>query len=633
MASSRRVNIILLVLVALLLLAPKLALWSYMQHGIPADFGRPALGRSLLQDVALSILVFVCLCILTRNRSWVRALVGYAATALLLGVLLFDIRVRELWARPLGWDLVHYYQKYASDLADGAPAFWVYDAGLGMNFRWLFTALMAAMTLLWCLVFFAGRRDEAAVPTTAMRKWTWTLALSASACLAIGAVSIMDNRAPSQVWSAEKNLLYDYASDRVDAWVPRADAAADPALNFDQPVRPLASAIGERRPEFADVPAFKNVVIIMMESIRWEGLDLDKKSSSKAPSLHAMAKDGLLSKCYVSVPHSEKSEYAILTGRHPFPGFALKENQATRQPSLLWSLRENLGVHAFCFSTASLWFENTRGLLASCGADPVLSIPDIDNGGQPTSPRTPYGIYDTPLVSKFATIAAETGMPFAAVVVTHAAHYPYIYPGKQDIPDISIESYWASTKYLDSVMTEMVAAFRAANVLDDTLFVFVGDHGESFGEHGTYIHNNNMYEEEIAVPLLFWSADGRLRNKTGKPAERSRQIDIAPTVADLMGVRDAAWDVQGVSIVGQNPRDTVYCASFFSGISRCMIKGSRKWIHFGGTARPVAYDLVNDPGEKHGLSANPEDAAAAKRELDAFERYERNMFGRQQGRP
>ncbi len=628
MASSRRVHILLLVLIALLLLAPKLALWSYMQHGIPADFGRPAFGRSLLQDLALSIGVFTCLCFFMRTRSLVRVAVGYAGTAVLLGVLLFDIRVRELWARPLGWDLVHYYHKYASDLADGAPAFWVYDAGLGMNFRWLFSVLMLLMTLLWCLVFFAGRRDASPARRTSEWKWAGAAALSASACLAIGVVSIMDRRAPSQVWSAEKNLLYDYAADSVDAWTSRADAAADPAASFDQPVCPLASAIGERRPEFAGIPPFKNVVIIMMESIRWEGLDLDKESSSKAPALHAMAKDGLLSKCYVSVPHSEKSEYAILTGRHPFPGFALKENQASRQPSLFWSLREKLGVHAFCFSTASLWFENTRGLLASCGADPVLSIPDISNGGKPTSPRTPYGIYDTPLASKFATTAAETGAPFAAAVVTHAAHYPYIYPGKQDIPDISIESYWASTTYLDSVMADMVAAFRAAKVLDDTLFVFVGDHGESFGEHGTYIHNNNMYEEEIAVPLIFWSADGRLRSTTRKPVERSRQIDIAPTVADLMGVRDPAWGVQGVSIIGENSRDTIYCASFFSGISRCMIKGSRKWIHFGGTARPVAYDLVNDPGEKHGLTVSPEETAAAKRELDAFERYERNMFGR-----
>ncbi|MGA2497614.1 MAG: sulfatase-like hydrolase/transferase [Tepidisphaeraceae bacterium] len=617
-----------LVLIALLLLVPKLALWSYMQHGIPADFGRPELGRSVLQDVALSIAAFVCLYWFTRTMSWVRAVVGFAATILLLGALLFDIRVRELWARPLGWDLVHYYQKYASDLADGAPAFWVYDAGLGMNFRWLFTVLMVAMTLLWSLVFLAGRRDEAAAPLTVARKWARALALAASACLAIGAVSIMDRRAPSQVWNAEKNLMYDYASDRLDAWVPHADAAADPALSFDQPVHPLAEAIGRRRPEFAGIPAFKNVVIIMMESIRWEGLDLDKASSSRAPALHAMARDGLLTKCYVSVPHSEKSEYAILTGRHPFPGFALKESHAARQPSILWALREQSGSHAFCFSTASLWFENTRGVLASCGADPVLSIPDITNGGQPTSPRTPYGLYDTPLVTKFAATAAETGTPFAAAVVTHAAHYPYIYPGKQHVPDISIDSYWASVKYLDSVMEEMVASFRAANLLDQTLFVFVGDHGESFGEHGTYIHNNNMYEEEIAVPLLFWSADGRLRNKTSQTVERSRQIDIAPTVADLMGIRDAAWPVQGVSIVGRNPRDTVYCASFFTGISRCVIKGSRKWVYFGGTARPVAYDLTTDPGEKHGLSLSDEEAAAAKRELDAFEKYERSMFGR-----
>lgn len=30
----------------------------------------------------------------------------------------------------------------------------------------------------------------------------------------------------------------------------------------------------------------------------------------------------------------------------------------------------------------------------------------------------------------------------------------------------------------------------------ETLFVLVGDHGESFGEHGVIVHNSSLYEEE-----------------------------------------------------------------------------------------------------------------------------------------
>jgi hypothetical protein len=624
MGPPRRIDIFLLALIAILLLAPKAALWSYMQTGIPADFGRPTLGRAMLQDLALCILVFGALCLFIRRATWVRAAVGYLGTAILLSLLLFDVRVRELWARPLGWDLVVYYRKYATDLADGAPAFWNHEAGFGANFQWLFTMVLLVHAAIWGMLVWGGRQAAVATPSPARLRPIGRLGLTASACLGIAAICVLDRRSPAQVWSAEKNPVYDYASGSLRAWFERPGADAEAKGNFDQPLRPLAEAIGPRREQFAGTRPFSNVVIIMMESVRWVGMGLDQPASAHAPALHAMARDGLLLKCYVSVPHSAKSEYAILTGRYPFPGFAMKESLEPKQTSLLWTLREQLGVHACIFSTASLWFENTRGLLSSCGAETVLSIPDMLSGEKPTGPRTPYGLYDAPLVSKFAATMAQTGRPFAAVVLTHAAHYPYMYPGKLDVPNTSIEHYWASVKYLDGILGEMIEQFRAEGVLDDTLFVFVGDHGESFGEHGTYIHNNSMYEEEISVPLLFWSADGRLRTEG---VQRARQIDIAPTVADLMGVREAAWPVQGVSIAGRNSRDTAYCASFFAGISRCIMTGSQKWVYFSGT-RPVAYDLDSDPGEKHGRPLTDAEAADGQRRLDAFEAYERGLFGR-----
>ncbi len=614
---------LLLAMVALLLLAPKAALWSYMQTGIPADFGRPALGRAVLQDLALAIVVFVFLRLANRRGSWARLVTGCLVSSLLLCTLLFDIRVRQLWARGLGWDLVLYYRKYATDLADGAPAFWKHHAGFGLDFQWLLTVVLLVNSALWAMLAIINRRYS--VPaSTLQRRPIGRLGLAATTCCAFTVVCILDCRSPAQVWSAEKNLFYDYASGSVRDWLPSANDDGERAAGFDQPLRPLADALGRRRAAFAGIRPFRNVVIVMMESVRWTGLDLDGTASTVAPAIHAMARQGLLLKCYVTVPHSAKAEYAILTGRHPFPGFEMKESLKPRQTSLLWTLRERLGLHACVFSTASLWFENTRGLLSSCGAETVLSIPDMLNGDQPTGPRTPYGLYDEPLVSRFADTMAGLNKPFAAVVLTHAAHYPYMYPGKVDVPSTSIEHYWQSVRYLDGILERMIARFGSVGLLDDTLFVFVGDHGESFGEHGTYIHNNSMYDEELAVPLLFWSADGRLK---GNGIEWARQIDIAPTVADLMGVRQADWQVQGASIAGDNPRDTVYAASFFAGISGCFMNGPRKWIYFSGT-QPVAYDLSQDPAERRGQLLTKEQVEEFRQRLEAFHAYQGRMFDR-----
>ena len=59
-----------------------------------------------------------------------------------------------------------------------------------------------------------------------------------------------------------------------------------------------------------------------------------------------------------------------------------------------------------------------------------------------------------------------------------------------------------STAYDDAVRytDEFFAQLRAD--LDDPLVVVTGDHGEAFGEHGTYTHQDQLYEENIRVPLV-----------------------------------------------------------------------------------------------------------------------------------
>lgn len=59
---------------------------------------------------------------------------------------------------------------------------------------------------------------------------------------------------------------------------------------------------------------------------------------------------------------------------------------------------------------------------------------------------------------------------------------------------------------------------------DGTNLLFHSDHGEAFGEHGTYGHKEQLYEENIHVPLLFY--DGEESDRVEKPVST---IDI-PTL-------------------------------------------------------------------------------------------------------
>ncbi|MFO7927211.1 sulfatase [Natronomonas sp.] len=59
-----------------------------------------------------------------------------------------------------------------------------------------------------------------------------------------------------------------------------------------------------------------------------------------------------------------------------------------------------------------------------------------------------------------------------------------------------------STAYDDAVRYTDRFFARLQADLDDPLVVVTGDHGEAFGEHGTYTHQDQLYEENIRVPLV-----------------------------------------------------------------------------------------------------------------------------------
>ena len=96
--------------------------------------------------------------------------------------------------------------------------------------------------------------------------------------------------------------------------------------------------------------------------------------------------------------------------------------------------------------------------------------------------------------------------------------------------------YDAEIAFVDEHFGRMLEELDRRGFLDDTLVVFVADHGEEFQDHGQHGHGATLYQEQIHVPLIV-RLPGRLR----RPGDRSvveaqvQQIDIVPTILDSIG--------------------------------------------------------------------------------------------------
>lgn len=104
---------------------------------------------------------------------------------------------------------------------------------------------------------------------------------------------------------------------------------------------------------------------------------------------------------------------------------------------------------------------------------------------------------------------------------------------RDEIPrDLAI--YEETIAYLDSEIGRLLRALRNRGELDRTLLIVTSDHGEEFGEKGTFEHGSSLFIPAIRVPLL-------LRLPGVVPAghrvtDPVTLRDIPATVLDLLGV-------------------------------------------------------------------------------------------------
>jgi N-acetylglucosamine-6-sulfatase len=103
--------------------------------------------------------------------------------------------------------------------------------------------------------------------------------------------------------------------------------------------------------------------------------------------------------------------------------------------------------------------------------------------------------------------------------------------------------YLETLQAVDESIVKVIEWVKAQKLENNTLVVYMGDNGFSFGEHGL-IDKRHAYEESMRVPLLCW-APGFIKPASVIP-EIIMNIDLAPTFLELAGVAKPS-NMQGVS--------------------------------------------------------------------------------------
>ncbi|SDM17223.1 LTA synthase family protein [Chryseobacterium taihuense] len=156
-----------------------------------------------------------------------------------------------------------------------------------------------------------------------------------------------------------------------------------------------------------------------------------------------------------------------------------------------------------------------------------------------------WAIWDEPFLQYFAKNVGKK-QPFMATVFTASSHHPFKIPekynGKFKKGNIQMHE---PMQYTDYAIRQYFETAKKQPWFKNTIFVFTGDHTNQ-----VFYPEYEKAMNRFAVPLMFYSPDSEYQLK-GINNELAQQIDIYPTLADLIGYNKKirSW---GRSLVSEN---------------------------------------------------------------------------------
>ncbi|WP_334319443.1 sulfatase-like hydrolase/transferase [Termitidicoccus mucosus] len=190
-------------------------------------------------------------------------------------------------------------------------------------------------------------------------------------------------------------------------------------------------------------------------------------------------------------------------------------------------------------------------------------------------------------------------------------------------------NYLGKITYIDHCVGKVFDALKKRGNWDNTLIIFISDHGDMMGAHGA-MAKGSFYEESVGVPMWVRPPKGVkvAAPESGVPVSLN---DVYATVVEAAGGKVSPQRVTRSLLpivrgeVTEDDGRTVFSEIYFRNKLSCMTrKGDYKWFYQQG--REHLFNLKQDPYELTNLIAAPAHAALAR---EMKENYHEWLFATQ----
>jgi len=198
--------------------------------------------------------------------------------------------------------------------------------------------------------------------------------------------------------------------------------------------------------------------------------------------------------------------------------------------------------------------------------------------------------------------------------------------GPEDIAHL-FDRYDAGIRQLDDELARLMHYLDESGWAERALVVVTSDHGEEFGEHGSYLHGRTQYQEVLHVPLIMRGPGVPAGVRVATPVSL---VDLAPTLLATLGVPSPpGLDGIDLSPLWKRGVERLDLRLLYSeadhhnaipDATRAVRQGRFKLVVDRSTGSYVLYDLERDGDELHDVASERPEVARL-----LLERLERRM--------
>lgn len=353
-----------------------------------------------------------------------------------------------------------------------------------------------------------------------------------------------------------------------------------------------------------------NIIIFIMESVGTRYIfDTSLGNSLPMPFLEKLSKQGWYLKRHFTTSNiSTKAIFSILSGLYDlFDKEAIGKRPDVSIPSIYNFVGKE--YEAFLVTPTPIRWYFPLEFIKNSGLKEIYHFDNLPF--RIKEELHPFGRYigrdEIETVEFFLKRIEKAKEPFLGIYLSFTAHLPYFDYGPEfrilNDDGRAITRYYNNLNLLDHMIKKIYEGLNKLGLLERTILILIGDHGQAFGQHhkDNYMHHRYSYNENLETPAIFFQKDIFKPRTFEFPTSH---VDILPTILDAIGVPFDPNLFDGESLFNNPLRRKFIFFYGQEGTFSCLDINLIKVQYSQKRDSCWAFNLKGDPDENNPLDCN-----------------------------